>query len=56
MAANADFAPTRQAFEVFDYISADIDQQLVGLQQVIDEDVAQFGNLVRDLDIPTIAT
>ena len=54
--ANADFAPPRQAYEVFGYLSGEIDQQLTALQQVIDDDVAQFANLVRDLDIPTIAT
>ena len=37
-------------------VKADIDQPLVALQQVIDEDVAQFASLVRDLDIPAIAT
>ena len=54
--ANADFAPPQQAYQVFDYLAADIDQQLVALQRVIDDDVAQFANLVRDLDIPAIAT
>ena len=54
--ANADFAPPQQAYQVFDYLAADIDQQLVALKQVIDDDVAQFANLVRDLDIPAIAT
>ena len=56
MVVNADFAPTQQTYQVFDYLSADIDQQLGALQKVIDEDVAQFANLVRDLDIPAIAT
>ena len=56
VAAAADFAPPQQAYEVFDYLSGEIDQQLIALQQVIDEDVTQFANLVRDLDIPTIAT
>jgi hypothetical protein len=37
-------------------VNADIDQPLVASQQVIDEDVAQFASLVRDLDIPAIAT
>ena len=54
--ANADFAPTQQSYQVFDYLCGEIDQQLGALKQVIDEDVAQFGNLVRDLDIPAIAT
>ena len=52
--ANADFAPTEQAYQVFDYLSGDIDQQLVALRQVVNEDVVHFGNLVRDLDIPFI--
>ena len=38
--ANADFAPPQQVYQVFDYLSADIDQQLVALQRVMDEDVA----------------
>ena len=37
-------------------VNADIDQPLVASQQVIDEDVAQFASMVRDLDIPAIAT
>ena len=56
VAAAADFAPPQQAYQVFDYLSAEIDGQLASLQQVIDDDVAQFANLVRDLDIPVIAT
>ena len=54
--AAADFAPPQQAYEVFGYLSGEIDQQLTALQQVIEDDVAQFANLVRDLDIPAIAT
>ena len=50
--ANADFAPPQQAYQVFDYLSVDIHQQLVALQQVIDDDVAQFANLVNDLGHP----
>jgi hypothetical protein len=56
VAAAADFAPPQQAYQVFDYLSTEIDGQLVSLKQVLDDDVAQFANLVRDLDIPTIAT
>ena len=56
VAATADFAPPQQAYQVFDYLSGEIDLQLTALQSVIDEDVAQFANLVRDLDIPVIAT
>ena len=54
--ATADFAPPQQAYQVFEYLSGEIDVQLAALQAVIDEDVSQFSNLVRDLDVPTIAT
>ena len=54
--ATADFAPPQQAHQVFEYLSGEIDVQLTALQSVLDEDVAQFANLVRDLDIPVIAT
>ena len=54
--ANADYAPTEQTYQVFDYFSAEIDQRLTTFQRVLDEDIAQFASLVRDLDIPTIAT
>ncbi|MDE2937800.1 MAG: glycosyl hydrolase [Chloroflexota bacterium] len=54
--ATADFAPPQQARQVFEYLSGEIDVQLTALQAVVDEDVAQFANLVRDLDIPVIAT
>ena len=54
--ATADFAPPQQAYQVFEYLSGEIDVQLTALQTVIDDDVAQFANLVRDLDIPVIAT
>ena len=54
--ATADFAPPQQAYQVFEYLSGEIDVQLTALQVVVDEDVAQFANLVRDLDIPVIAT
>ena len=54
--ASADFAPPQQAHQVYAHLSGEIDRQLVTLQQVLDDDVAQFANLVRDLDIPAIST
>ena len=55
VAASGDYAPPQQAYDVFDHLSAAIDQQLEVLEQVVDVDVARFASLVRDLDIPTIA-
>ena len=54
--ASADWAPTKQSYEVFDELSARIDTQLQELQQVIDTDLADFVKLVGDLEIPAIAT
>lgn len=52
---SADFAPPQQVYEVFDHLSGQIDEQLGALQQVLDDDVARFANLVQDLEIPVIA-
>jgi hypothetical protein len=52
--ASADFAPTRQTYEVFDHLTGRIDPQLQQLQEVIQQDVTRFINLVRELDIPPI--
>lgn len=43
-----DGAPTKQAYKVFDYLSAKIDVQLQQLQSVIDTDLAAFNMLVKD--------
>ena len=45
--ASADAAPTQQSYEVFHELSTRIDQQLIALQEVIDQDVAAFSELIR---------
>ena len=52
--ACADFAPPKQAYEVFDDLSSRIGPHLQRLEEVIDEDVARFINLINELDIPAI--
>ncbi|ETW98399.1 MAG: glycosyl hydrolase [Candidatus Entotheonella factor] len=52
--ASADTAPTQQAYEVFDDLSAKIDQQLERWQQLLQGDVANFSQLVRQSDVPAI--
>jgi photosystem II stability/assembly factor-like uncharacterized protein len=52
--ASADFAPPQQAYQVFHDLSGRIDIHLQHLQEVIDQDVGRFINLVRELDIPAI--
>ncbi|MFQ6028442.1 MAG: WD40/YVTN/BNR-like repeat-containing protein, partial [Dehalococcoidia bacterium] len=51
---SADFAPPRQAYEVFDYLTCEIDQQLQRFQEVVDGEVSRFASLVQELEIPTI--
>lgn len=51
---SADFAPTRQAHDVFSDLSGRIDVQLRSFQEAVDKDVSGFVNLVHELEIPAI--
>ena len=50
----ADFAPPKQAYDVFDDLVSRIDPQLQQLEMIIDEGVTQFTTLVHELGIPAI--
>ncbi len=52
--SSADFAPPKQAYGVLDDFTVRIDSQLQSLQEVIDQDVSQFMDLVHELEIPAI--
>jgi hypothetical protein len=52
--ANAQAAPTRQAYAVFEDLSQRIDAQLKQLQEVLDTDVATFNTLLRENNVPGI--
>ena len=54
--AGADSAPTKQSYEVFDYLSALADTQLAALREALDTDLPGFACLVDDLGIPAITT
>ena len=54
--AGADSAPTKQSYEVFDYLSVLVDAQLTALRDAVDTDLASFARLVDDLGIPSITT
>ena len=51
----ADFAPTRQSYEVFDDLKARVDAALSALREVVDVDLAGFLSLVKELEVPLIA-
>ena len=52
--ANAQAAPTRQAYAVFDDLCQRIDVQLKQLQEVLDTDVATFNVLLRENNVPGV--
>jgi hypothetical protein len=52
--AVGDFAPPQQTYDVFRVFGERLDAQFQALEQVIDEDVAQFDTLVHELEVPAI--
>ena len=50
----ADFAPTRQSYEVFEHLSNQVDGHLAQLQTLIDGDVAAFSRQVKETGVPAI--
>ena len=52
----ADGAPTRQSREIFAEISEAVDRQLDLLEQVIDNNVPAFMDVVHELEIPAVST
>ena len=49
-----DARPTRQSYEVFNELSAGVDDQLGRLRPLVDTDVAAFAELVRQLGVPAL--
>ena len=54
--SSADWVPTKSSYAVFEDLSARVDTQLQELQRTIDTDLAEFLNLLRELQVPTILT
>jgi photosystem II stability/assembly factor-like uncharacterized protein len=52
--SSGEAAPTRQARQVFDELSARVAAELQRLREVIDSDVAAFNTLIREASIPAI--
>lgn len=50
----ADFAPTKQSYEVFEHLSGQVDDQLGQLKTVVETDVAAFNDLVRQANVPAV--
>ena len=52
--ASADWAPTKQSYDVLVYLSAKVDEQLELLKDIIDKDVVEFQNLLGQTGVPPI--
>ena len=52
--ASADAVPTQQSYEVFDELSARIDEQVERLKEVTSTDVTAFNRLIQDLGLPAV--
>ena len=53
-AAAGDFAPTDQAREVKEEVTAQIDEELATLREVLQTDLEDFNALVRENDVPAV--
>ena len=52
--AAADFAPPRQAHDVLEDVGSRVAPHLEHLREVVDNEAAEFENLVHELDLPAI--
>ncbi len=53
--SNADYAPTRQAYDVFDDLNSRLHVQLEALSHVESEYLPKFQTLIKELNIPLIS-
>ena len=52
--AVADFAPPRQAYDVFEVLSRRAGEELAGLREIIDTGVAELDRLIGEYGVPNI--
>ncbi|MCB8945346.1 MAG: glycosyl hydrolase [Ardenticatenaceae bacterium] len=52
--ASSDSAPTKQTYEVFAHLSAQIDEQVDNLQEILATDVPAFNALVQKAGVPAV--
>ncbi len=52
--SNADYAPTRQAYDVFESLKSRVGAQLAVLEQVETHDLPHFHSLLKELNVPLI--
>jgi len=52
--ASADAAPTKQAYELFEYLASQVEAEQKRLQECIDTDLAAFNRLIREASLPAV--
>ncbi|MGH2478178.1 MAG: glycosyl hydrolase, partial [Ktedonobacteraceae bacterium] len=52
--ASADAAPTEQAYALYDYLVAQLQQQQQRLQTCLETELAAFNRLMRELELPAV--
>ena len=52
--ANADTAPTQQAYDVFQELSGRIDRQIERWRGLVTTEVAAFNQLIRSSEVPAV--
>ena len=52
--SSAEYRPTKQAYEVFEDLSGQLDVQFRALQDIIDNDLPKFVDIIHELEIPAI--
>ena len=54
--SSADAAPPQQVYDVFEHLCGRVDAQLQHLQELIEQEVPVFNELVRDAGLPAVIT
>jgi photosystem II stability/assembly factor-like uncharacterized protein len=54
--ASAEAGPTRQSYDVLEDFSARIDAHLAAWQEIVDDDLARFNELAREVGVPAVRT
>ena len=54
--SSTDARPTQGCYDVFGDLSVRVDVQLDNLQEVVDTDIRQFIEILREMEIPLVVT
>jgi hypothetical protein len=54
VAGSSDTRPTKQSYDVFNELSAKVDEQLATYKRILETDLPAFDAAVKKLDIPIV--